>query len=80
MLAGKLFGYWWEIDPDKYSSVPLYMISFYELPKGVRKRIDFFRSRFLWQEDQGVKKGSRNITYSIGKLFALLMNKGVWGY
>ncbi len=38
------------------SSVPLYMLSFYELPKGVQKRLDFFRARFLWQDDQGVKK------------------------
>lgn len=38
------------------SSVPLYMLSFYELPKGVQKRQDFFRVKFLWQDDQGVKK------------------------
>jgi hypothetical protein len=32
------------------------MLSFYELPKEVQKRLDFFRARFLWQDDQGVKK------------------------
>lgn len=29
---------------------------FYVLPKGVKKRLDFFRVRLLWQEDQNVKK------------------------
>lgn len=38
------------------SSVPMYMISFYKLPKGVQERIDYFRKRFLWQEDQGIRK------------------------
>ena len=38
------------------SSVPMYMLSFYELPKGVKDRMDYFRKRFLWQEDQGIRK------------------------
>lgn len=38
------------------TNVPLYMISFYSLPVGVRERIDYFRRRFLWQEDQGIRK------------------------
>lgn len=38
------------------SSVPFYMLSFYRLPKGVCKRLDYFRSRLLWQEDQGTRK------------------------
>lgn len=32
------------------------MMSVYLLPKGVKKRIDHFRARLLWQEDQGVRK------------------------
>lgn len=36
--------------------VPSYMMSLYVLPKGVKKHIDYFRTRLLWQEDQGVKK------------------------
>lgn len=38
------------------SYVPLYMISFYRLPTGVKERMDFFRRRLLWQEDQGIRK------------------------
>lgn len=38
------------------SSVPLYMMSLYSLPCGVREKIDFYRRRFLWQEDQGIRK------------------------
>jgi hypothetical protein len=38
------------------SSVPLYMLSFYRIPVGVRKRMDIYRSRLLWQEEQGNRK------------------------
>lgn len=38
------------------SSIPFYMLSFYRIPVGVRKRLDYFRSRLLWQEDQGTRK------------------------
>lgn len=38
------------------SNTPMYMISFYKLPKGVKERLDYFRRRFLWQEDQGIRK------------------------
>lgn len=38
------------------SSIPLYMMSFLQVPKGVVKRMDYFRARFLWQEDDGIKK------------------------
>ncbi|KAG8086542.1 hypothetical protein GUJ93_ZPchr0010g7976 [Zizania palustris] len=38
------------------SSIPFYMLSFYPLPKGVRKRLDYFRARLLWQEDAGSRK------------------------
>ena len=30
------------------SSLPMYMMSFFEIPKGVRKKLDYFRSRFFW--------------------------------
>ena len=29
-------------------SLPMYMMSFFEIPKGVRKMLDYFRSRFVW--------------------------------
>ena len=38
------------------SSIPLYMMSFFEIPKGVRKKLDYFRSRFFWQSDEHKKK------------------------
>jgi hypothetical protein len=38
------------------SNVPTYMLSMFRIPKGVLKRCDFYRSRMLWQEKQGVKK------------------------
>jgi hypothetical protein len=30
--------------------LPMFMLSFLEIPKGVRKRLDFFRSRFFLAE------------------------------
>jgi hypothetical protein len=30
------------------SSLPMFMLSFFELPKGVMKKLDYFRSRFFW--------------------------------
>jgi hypothetical protein len=38
------------------SSLPMFLLSFLEIPKGVRKRLDFFRSRFFWQSDGHKKK------------------------
>jgi hypothetical protein len=31
------------------SSLPMFMMSFFEIPKGVLKNLDHFRSRFFWQ-------------------------------
>jgi hypothetical protein len=31
------------------SSLPMFMMSFFEIPKGVLKTLDYFRSRFFWQ-------------------------------
>ena len=33
------------------TSLPMFLLSFFEIPKGVRKRLDFYRSRFFWQSD-----------------------------
>ena len=38
------------------SSLPMYMMSFFEIPKGVRKKLDYFRSRFFWQSDEHKRK------------------------
>jgi hypothetical protein len=34
------------------SSLPMYMMSFFAIPRGVLKKIDYFRSRFFWQQEE----------------------------
>jgi len=38
------------------SSLPMYMMSFFTIPKGVLKKLDYFRSRFFWQSDEQKRK------------------------
>ena len=38
------------------TNMVLYMISFFQLPKGVLKKLDYYRSRFFWQGDSEKKK------------------------
>jgi hypothetical protein len=38
------------------SSLPMFMLSFFEVPKGVLEKIDYFWSRFFWQNDSQKKK------------------------
>ena len=38
------------------TSLPMFLLSFFEIPKGVRKRLDYYRSRFFWQSDQHKRK------------------------
>jgi hypothetical protein len=38
------------------SSLPMFMLSFFEVLKGVLEKIDYFRSRFFWQNDSQRKK------------------------
>jgi len=38
------------------SSLPMFMFSFFEAPKGVIKRLDYYRSRFFWQSDEHKKQ------------------------
>jgi hypothetical protein len=38
------------------SSLPMFMFSFLEIPKWVRKRLDFYRSRFFWQSEEKKRK------------------------
>jgi len=38
------------------SNLPMFMLSFFEIPKGVLKKLEYFRSRFFWQNDQHKKK------------------------
>jgi hypothetical protein len=34
----------------------LFMVSFFEVPKGVLEKIDYYRSRFFWQNNNHKKK------------------------
>ncbi|WVZ53042.1 hypothetical protein U9M48_004033 [Paspalum notatum var. saurae] len=38
------------------SSLPMYMMSFFAIPKGVLKKLNYFRSRFFWQGDESKRK------------------------
>ena len=38
------------------SSLPMFMLSFFEVPRGVLKKLDYFMSRFFWQSDDHKKK------------------------
>ena len=38
------------------SSLPMYMLSFFRIPKGVLKKLDYYRSRFYWQCEEHNKK------------------------
>jgi hypothetical protein len=38
------------------SSLPMFMLSFFEIPKEVLKKLDYYRSRFFWQSDDHKKK------------------------
>jgi hypothetical protein len=38
------------------TSLVMSMLSFFEVLKGVLKKIDYYRSRFYWQSDQHKKK------------------------
>jgi hypothetical protein len=38
------------------SSLAMFMMSFYDVPKGVLQKLDFYRSRFFWQGDDHKKK------------------------
>jgi hypothetical protein len=33
----------------------MYMMTFFSIPKGVIKKLDYFRSRFFWQGDENKK-------------------------
>ena len=36
--------------------MPMFLLSFFQVPVGVRKRLDFYRSRFFWQGDELKRK------------------------
>ncbi|WVZ82931.1 hypothetical protein U9M48_030134 [Paspalum notatum var. saurae] len=52
-------------------NLPMYMMSFFSLPKEVLKKLDYFRSRFYWQGDEQKK----NIDLLSGPSCACLRTK-----
>jgi hypothetical protein len=38
------------------TSLSMFMLSFMEIPVGVRKRLDYYRSNFFWQSDEKKEK------------------------
>ena len=38
------------------TSLTRFMLSFFEVPKGVLEKLDYYRSRFFWQSDEHKKK------------------------
>lgn len=38
------------------TSMPMFLLSFFEIPVGVRKRMAFYRFRFFWQSDEVERK------------------------
>jgi hypothetical protein len=38
------------------TNVPLYMLLFYEIPKGPLNRMNYFMRRLIWQEKEGSRK------------------------
>lgn len=38
------------------SNLSIFMLSFFEVPREVLKKLDYYRSRFFWQSDEHKKK------------------------
>jgi hypothetical protein len=55
------------------SSLPMFMMSFFRIPKGVLEKLDYYRSRFFWQCDEYKKK------YRLAKWSILHKPKSVGG-
>ena len=56
------------------SSLSLFMFSFFEVPREVLKKLDFYKSRFFWQSNK-YKKG---VGLRDGMSSAAKRTKGVW--
>jgi hypothetical protein len=39
-----------------FAGLPVFMLSFLQIPKGVRKRLDFYRSRVFYQSEDSKRK------------------------
>ena len=56
------------------SSLPMFMMSFFRIPKGDFKKLDYYISRFFWQSDEYKKK------YRLIKCSILNKPKSVGGW
>jgi hypothetical protein len=54
------------------TSLAMYMLSFFEVPRGVLKKLDYYRFRFFWQCDEHKKK------YRLTKWSILCTPKDWW--
>ena len=56
--AGKLLSYGDRlvVINSVLTSLPMFLLSFFEIPIGVRKRLDYFRRRFFWQSTEHKRK------------------------
>jgi hypothetical protein len=52
--------------------LPMLMLSFFEIPKGILEKIEYYRSQFFWQNDSKRK----NIDSQSGAYFANQRIKG----
>jgi hypothetical protein len=52
------------------SSLPIFLLSFFEMPKGVRKRLDFYRYPYVSQSDDSKNK------YTLPKWNSICQPKG----
>jgi hypothetical protein len=55
------------------STLPMFIMSFFRIPKGVLEKLDYYRSRFFWQCDEHKKK------YRLAKWSILRKPKSVCG-
>jgi hypothetical protein len=72
---GKLLtvGGWLVLISSVLTGLPLFMLSFFRIPKRVLKKLDYYRSRFFWQCDEHKKK------YTLAKWSVLSTPKSVGG-
>jgi hypothetical protein len=57
------------------TSLVMFMLSFFEVPRGVLEKIDYYRSRFYWQSDL-----KRSAGWLGGILFVSLRSRATWGF
>ena len=49
-------GGWLVLIESVLTSISMFMLSFFEIPRGILEKLDYYRSRFFWQTDEHKKK------------------------